>query len=109
MTRVRILAVLAAAALSACGGSAVKRDAARLETRCDVVQGQAVTEEQARCIARLFGVVESERCPLEVDRPERFARPVFRVRESCSGLGVIVSEADGRVLALTSGDRILYP
>jgi hypothetical protein len=45
---------------------------------------------------------------MEVDRPDGFGQPVYRVRESCNGLGAVVAESSGRVLAIVSGDEILY-
>jgi hypothetical protein len=103
-----LLALTLAGAQAGCGGSAIKRDARRLEKKCDVVRGARVSERQARCIAELFGVEDKKGCPMEVDRPDGFGEPVFRVRESCNGLGAVIAEADGRVLAFVSGDDILY-
>ena len=91
-------------AVAACGGSAIKKDAKRLKSRCDVVRGSAVTEDQARCIAGIYGVKNSKSCPMEVDRPDGFSGPVFRVLESCNGLGVIVEESSGRVLDIVARD-----
>ena len=91
-----------------CGGSAIKRDAKQLKSKCGVVQGQVVSEDQARCIARLHGVEEKRNCPLEVDRPEEFGEPVYRIRESCNGLGLVVSHTTGRVLAVVAGDDVVY-
>jgi hypothetical protein len=96
-----VLALLAT--LASCG-SAVKRDARRLKSKCDVVQGTAVSEEQARCIARLYGIQGGNDCPLEIDRSDDFGKPAYRIRESCSGVGVFVAESTGRVLALLTGD-----
>jgi hypothetical protein len=103
-----LLALVLAAALAGCGGSAIKRDTRRLHSRCDVVRGTAVSEEQARCIAKLYGVKDKKRCPVQVDRPHDFGASVYRIRESCNGLGVVVAESSGRVLALVAGDEILY-
>jgi hypothetical protein len=91
-------------AVVACGGSAVKKDAKRLKSRCDVVRGSAVTEDQARCIAGIYGVKHTKSCPMEVDRPVGFSGPVFRVLESCNGLGVIVEAESGRVLDIVARD-----
>jgi len=102
-TRSRTL--LAAALLLAvygCGGSAIKKDTRRLERKCGVVPGQPLAETQARCIGRLYGLQETKRCVTEVDRPAGFHEPVYRLRESCSGIGVVIAESDGRVLALES-------
>jgi len=103
-----VLALLLVGGLSGCGGSAIKKDTKRLKKKCDVVRGTPVSEEQARCIATLFGIKDEKSCPMEVDRPETFGQPVFRVRESCNGLGAVVAESSGRVLAIVSGDEILY-
>jgi len=103
-----ILALLLAGSLSGCGGSAIKKDAKQLKRKCDVVRGNPVSEEQARCIAKLFGIKDEKSCPMEVDRPDTFGQPVYRVRESCNGLGAVVAESSGRVLAIVSGDEILH-
>ena len=104
----RVLAALLVAALFGCGGSAVKRDTKRLKSKCNVVRGDPVSEEGARCIAKLYGIQNKKNCPMEVDRPADFPESVFRVRESCNGLGVIVAESNGRVLAIVAYDEILY-
>ena len=104
----RVLAALLVAALFGCGGSAIKRDTKRLKSKCNVVRGDPVAEEGARCIARLHGIQNKKSCPMEVDRPTDFPESVFRVRESCNGLGVIVAESNGRVLAIVAHDEILY-
>ena len=103
-----IFALLLTVAAGACGGSATKRDARRLENKCGVASGAAVTEDQARCIAEIYGVQHKKKCPMEVDRPDGFGGPVYRVRESCNGLGVVLLEANGRVVALVSGDEVLH-
>lgn len=90
-------------ALASCG-SAMKRDVKRLKSKCDVVQGSQVSEEQARCIAEIYGVKHKRSCPLEVDRSDDFGQPAFRIRESCSGVGIFVAESTGRVLAVLTGD-----
>jgi hypothetical protein len=82
----------------------MKRDAKRLKSKCDVVQGTQVSEEQARCIAELYGIKHTKSCPMKVDRSDDFGQPAFRIRESCSGVGVFVSESTGRVLAVLTGD-----
>lgn len=97
-----MLAIGLIATLASCG-SAIKRDAKRLKRKCDVVQGTEVSEEQARCIARLYGIKQTKSCPLEVDRTDDFGQPAFRIRESCSGVGVFVAESTGRVLAVLTG------
>jgi len=102
------LAALLVAALFGCGGSAVKKDTKRLKNKCDIVRGDPVSEKGARCIAELYGIKDKKTCPMEVDRPTDFPESVFRVRESCNGLGVIVAEANGRVLAIVAYDEILY-
>ena len=104
----RILVALLVAALSGCGGSAVKKDTKRLKNKCDVVRGDPVSAEDARCIAKLHGIKDKKSCPMEVDQPADFPESVFRVRESCNGLGVIVAKANGRVLAIVAYDEILY-
>lgn len=98
-----ILAIGLVATLTSCG-SAIKRDAKRLKSKCDVVQGTAVSEEQARCIAEIYGVKHKRSCPLEVDRSDDFGQLAFRIRESCSGVGIFVAESTGRVLAVLTGD-----
>jgi hypothetical protein len=103
-----VLALLLVGSLVGCGGSAIRKDAKQLKSKCDVVRGNPVSEEEARCIAKLFGIKDEKGCPMEVDRPDTFAEPVFRVRESCNGLGAVVAESTGRVLAIVSGDEILY-
>ncbi len=95
-------------AASGCGGSAVKRDTKRLKSKCKLVRGDPVSEEGARCIAKLYGIQNKKNCPMELDRPADFPESVFRVRESCNGLGVIVAESNGRVLAIVTYDEILY-
>jgi hypothetical protein len=97
-----MLAITVIATLTSCG-SAIKRDAKRLKSRCEVVQGTQVSEEQARCIAKLYGIKQTKSCPLEVDRSDDFGQPAFRIRESCSGVGVFVAESTGRVLAVLTG------
>lgn len=104
----RVLAALLVAALTGCGGSAVKQDTKRLKNKCDVVRGDPVSMEEARCIAKLHGIKDKQSCPVEVDRPADFRESVFRVRESCNGLGVIIAESSGRVLAIVAYDEILY-
>ncbi len=104
----RVLAALLVAAVVGCGGSAVKRDTKRLKSKCNVVRGDPVAEHGARCIARLYGIQDKQNCPMEVDRPADFRESVFRVRESCNGLGVIVAESNGRVLAIVAYDETLY-
>ena len=101
------VAVLAASAV-ACGGSALKKDARRLKSKCDVVRGDPVSEEDALCIGKIYGIVERRDCPIEIERVDNFPVPAFRVVESCSGLAVIVAEPNGRVLALMSGDEIIH-
>jgi len=103
-----VLAWLLIGSMSGCGGSAIKKDTKQLKKKCDVIRGNPVSEEQARCIAKLFGIEDEKSCPMEVDRPETFGQPVYRVRESCNGLGAIVAESSGRVLAIVSGDEILH-
>jgi hypothetical protein len=98
----RVLVVALLVTLASCG-SALKRDAKRLKNKCDVVQGNEVTEEQARCIAKIYGLEETKNCPLEIDRSDDFGAPAYRVRESCSGVGVFVAESTGRVLAILPG------
>ena len=104
----RLLAALLVAALFGCGGSAVKKDTRRLKSKCNLVRGDPVSEQGARCIAGLYGIQNKKSCPMEVDRPADFPTSVFRVRESCNGLGVIVAESNGRVLAIVAYDEILY-
>ena len=107
--RTRVAGLLALALLAAPGcGSAVKKDVKRLKNKCNVVHGNPVSAEQARCIAGVFGIQEKKSCPAEVDRPTGFPEPVYRVRESCNGLGVVVAESSGRVLAIMRYDEILY-
>ena len=103
-----VLCAVLALTCAACGGSALKRDAKQLKNKCGVVQGQVVSEEQARCIARLHGVEDKRSCPLEVDRPEDYGEPVYRIRESCNGLGLVVSHTTGRVLAVVAGGDVVY-
>ena len=103
----RLLAALLVAALFGCG-SAVKKDTNRLKSKCNLVPGDPVSEEGARCIAELYGIQNKKNCPMEVDRPTDFPASVFRVRESCNGLGVIVAESNGQVLAIVAYDEILY-
>ena len=103
-----LLAALLVATLCGCGGSAFKKDTTRLKKRCDIVRGDPVSEENARCIARLYGVRNTKSCPMKVDRPDSFPRPVYRIRESCTGLGVVLAESSGRVLALVADDEILH-
>jgi hypothetical protein len=97
------LAIVLIVTLTSCG-SALKRDAKRLKNKCDVVQGFPVSEQQARCIAQIYGIKQASGCPLEVDRSDDFGQPAFRIRESCSGVGVFVAESTGRVLAVLTGD-----
>ena len=73
-----------------------------------MVRGSAVTEAQARCIAGIYGVKDKRSCPVEVDRPDGFSGPVYRVLESCNGLGVIVEESSGRVLDIVARDASLF-
>ena len=103
-----VLAIVLVVMLPGCGGSSFKKDARRLKALCDVVRGYPVTEQQAICIGNVFGVKKKKGCPIEVDNPDTFAEPVYRVRESCTGLGVVVGASNGRVLALVSNDEILY-
>ena len=103
-----LLAMVLVAAPVGCGGSAYKKDARQLEKICDVVRGNPVDEGQAICIGRLYGIKKKRNCPIEVDSPGDFGVSVFRIRESCSGLGVIVAESSGRVLALVSNDEIIH-
>jgi len=98
-----MLAIVSIATLASCG-SAMKRDAKRLKSKCDVVQGTQVSEEQALCIAEVYGVKHKQSCPLEVDRSNDFGQPAFRIRESCSGVGVFIAESTGRILAVLTGD-----
>ncbi len=105
---VPVLAVTLLAGIPACGGSAIKRDTKRLKNKCNIVRGDPVSEEQARCIGRLFGVKNRKRCPMRVDRPDSFPEPVYRVRENCDGLGIVIAASDGRVLAIVAGDDVLY-
>ena len=107
MRRLFLVAILLAT-LAGCGGSAVKKDVKRLKNKCDVVAGSSVSEEGARCIAKIYGIQNKKSCPMEVDRPDSFAQAVFRVRESCNGLGVVIAESNGRVVAIVAYDEILY-
>ena len=103
-----LLATLLVAGLAGCGGSAAKKDARRLGRKCGLVQGNPVTADDARCIARLWGLKSSDNCPIEVELIEGYAEPVYRVHE-CEGLGLLVSGSTGRVLAVVSGDDVVYP
>ena len=97
-----------AASIIACGGSAIKKDTRQLEKKCDIVRGDPVSEEDALCIGKIYGIIERRDCPIEIDRVDSFNVPAFRVLESCSGLAVIVAEPTGRVLALMSGEEIIH-
>ena len=103
-----VLVVMLAAAVPGCGGSAIKKDTRLLKNMCSIVRGDPVSEEEARCIGKVYGIKNKKSCPLEVDRPGGFREPVYRVRESCNGLGVVVAESSGRVLAIVADDEILY-
>jgi hypothetical protein len=92
---------------TACFGTAARRDRRELRERCGV-SGSPVDEQQARCIAEVFGVQDKARCPMRVERQERNEGPVYRVFEDCTGLGVLVEEATGRVVAVVRGDRLVY-
>ena len=97
------------AAVGACGGSATRKDTRRLKNKCGLVHGNPVSTEGARCIAKLWGIKDSKRCPMQVALIEGYPEPVYRAHESCSGLGVLVAGSTGRVLAMVSGDEVLYP
>ena len=95
-TRLTLLSLAVAALMvtwTGCGGSALKRDANKLKNKCGVVSGQPVTADEARCIAMLFGVKDKGSCPVEIDEPDEFSEPVYRVRESCNDLGVLVAKS----------------
>jgi hypothetical protein len=107
----RALIVVGMAALLAtagCGGSAAKKDARRLQGKCGVVQGNPISAEQARCIAQLWGLEGSNSCPIEVEPIEGYPETVYRAHE-CGGVGLLLSGSSGRVLAVLSGDEVVYP
>lgn len=103
-----VLPLALALVLAGCFGSALKRDARRLRRQCDVVEGRPIDERQARCVARIYGIEDRDDCPMEVERPEGWGEPVFRVQESCLRLGVIIAASTGEVLAIVAGDDVLY-
>ena len=107
----RALIVLGMAALlvtAGCGGSAAKKDARRLQDKCGVVQGRPISIEQARCVARLWGLEGTKSCPIEIEPLEGYPETVYRAHE-CGGLGLLLSGSTGRVLAVISGDEVVYP
>jgi len=92
-----------------CGcGKRLKFDAAAIRGRCDVVAGLEITREQALCIARLAGLKDRKQCRLAVD--DRVAGdppvPVFRIAEPCTGLGLSIAKADGRVVEVEAHDAV---
>jgi len=97
-----LIAVGLAVLASACGGRPLKFDELAIQRKCAVVQGAAIDRQQALCMAKLAGLKDRKRCPLQTtelnegEPPE----PVFWVREPCTAVGIFVAKSDGRVVAV---------
>jgi hypothetical protein len=83
-------------------GRSLKFDEERLRDKCEVTPGAEIDEERARCIARLAGLRDKRRCPLEAVETEDGS--AWRMRESCSGITIRIDRSDGSVSAVRLGE-----
>jgi hypothetical protein len=109
--RIAAAATLVAVALpsAACFGRKLKFNEAKLAKRCGVTAGVRLTEDRALCIARLAGLRDTRKCPLEIagmpaeDRPDG----VYHVRESCGAVGLFITLEGGRVVGVELGTAVV--
>jgi hypothetical protein len=109
-TRALVLFVAMVLAASCATGKKLGFDAAAIRERCAVERGVELTEEQALCIAALAGLKNKKKCPSEVSETTDPAdgSPVYRVRESCAEVGLLIARADGRIVGVELGDSVAY-
>lgn len=89
----------------ACLGKGLKFDAERLQRKCTLAQGEPVTLDQARCIAKVAGLKEGRKCPFEiVESNDVKAGPAYEVRESCSGIAIRIAKASGEIVGVDFGE-----
>jgi hypothetical protein len=90
---------------AACVGSGLKFNEQRLQDKCGVNGRDGVTLDQARCMAKVAGLKDGRRCPLEVNEIARGDETVvFEAREGCSTLGLEIDKATGEVVAVEIGE-----
>jgi hypothetical protein len=105
-----LLIVATALATSCATGKKLGFDADAIRERCAVERGVELTEEQALCIAGLAGLKNKKKCPSEVSEATDPAdgSPVYRVRESCAEVGLLIARADGRIVGVELGDSVAH-
>ena len=98
------LAVLAVILLVSCKRP-LKFNEQRLQKKCGVDGRTELTRDQARCMARLAGLRDKKKCPLEIAGIElgESGVPAWIVEEGCGELALTISRADGRVLVVRAG------
>lgn len=101
---VLIVALLVPVATASCGRR-LRFDAERIESKCGVTQELELSREQARCVARLAGLRDGRKCPLELKQVDDGAGgdEVWQIRESCGAMGLQIAARDGRVVAVELG------
>jgi hypothetical protein len=89
-------------------GRRLRFDAERIQRKCGVTQGVELSRDQARCVARLAGLRDGRKCPLDLTEVDGGAGGdvVWQVRESCGGVGLQIAAQDGRVVAVELGEAV---
>jgi len=96
--------LLACLVSPACLGKGLKYDAERLQRKCKLTAGVDVTEDQARCIAKVAGLKQGRKCPFEVEAlTDETRRSVYDVRESCSGISIRIDRSSGEIVGVDFG------
>jgi len=100
-----VVLLLACLVTPACLGKGLRFDAQRLQRKCRLAEGEQVTLDQARCIAKVAGLKEGRKCPFEiVESVDEDRGPTYDVQESCSGIGIRIARASGEIVGVDFGE-----
>ena len=90
------------------GGKQLKFNPAAIRSKCDVMHGVELTEQQALCIAGLAGLKNKKKCPSEISesRDPADGAAAYLIRENCSEVALWIARASGRVVAVELGDAV---
>jgi len=103
LARTLVSSVLALLVLGGCGRR-LGFDVERLHRKCGIVSGVELDARQARCVARVAGLRDRRKCPLELTEHETAHGTVFRARESCAEVGLEIDARTGRIVAVELGE-----
>jgi len=109
LARLVVVSILLAVCLalpSCTGGRPLKFDTERIAKKCSVDGTDEISQDQALCIAKLAGLKPSRNCPLDLREADLGDDevPVFVVHQICSGTGVSIDRASGKIVAVELGE-----